>query len=494
MVEVEVDVSSGMPKFVIVGLGDTAVNESRDRVRSAIKNNGLEFAAKRITINLAPANIRKEGCAFDLPIGIGILAATAQLPIKNLSDYALVGELSLSGEIKPVKGILAMAMKLSKYGIKNFFVPNKNSDEAAVVKGINILPVNNITEVIRHIKGERIINPYVVEIDKVFNRNVTYDVDFADVKGQESVKRALEVAASGSHNCLMVGSPGSGKTMIARTLPTILPHLGFEESLEVTKIYSSAGLIPEDTSLIVTRPFRTPHHSISAASLIGGGRIPKPGEMSLAHYGVLFLDELTEFPSNVLEVMRQPLEDGQVTISRVNATITYPSKTMIVCAANPCKCGYYGDSIRECTCTPTQISNYLSKLSGPMLDRIDIQVQVKGIKYTDINDSRKSEYSQVIKQRVTKARKIQHERYKAEGIYTNSQLKAHMLDKYCRLEKEGKQLLESVFEKLGLAARAYSRILKVARTIADMDESEGIKIRHIAEAIQYRSLDRNIVG
>lgn len=494
LVEVEVDVSKGLPAFVIVGLGDVAVNESKERVRSAIKNSGFKFIATRITINLAPANIKKEGSAFDLPIAIGILAATEQIPAQRLKNYAFIGELSLSGEVKPIKGVLSMAMKLSQCGIKDFFVPWGNCAEAAVVKDINVLPIKNITEVIRHIKGDCAIRPCIVDIDKVFNNVDQYDVDFKDVKGQESVKRAIEVAASGAHNCLMVGSPGSGKTMIARTLPTILPQLEFEESLEVTKIFSSAGLLPSGLSLITRRPFRTPHHSISPASLVGGGRIPKPGEMSLAHYGVLFLDELPEFPSNVLEAMRQPLEDGKVTISRVNASITYPSEIMIVCAANPCKCGYLGDAMKPCTCTPKQVSNYMGKLSGPMLDRIDIQIQVKGVKYKELDTQQKGECSDVIKKRVTRARKIQYERYKSESIYTNSQLKPYMFERYCALDSNGKKLLEGVFEKLGLTARAYSRILKVARTIADMDESEKIKPAHLAEAIQYRSLDRNFAG
>lgn len=491
-VEVEVDITQGMPSFAIVGLGDAAINEAKERVRSAIKNTGYEFPVKRITINLAPANVRKEGSAFDLPIAVGLLAATSQIPTGELDKYAFIGELSLGGGLKPVGGVLPMTINLMESGVRNIILPAGNAPEAAVVKGINVIPARDISEVIRYLSGEKEILPYKINIGDIFNKINKCNEDFEDVKGQDSVKRALEVAASGAHNCLMIGSPGSGKTMLARRLPSILPPLTFEESLEVTKIYSSAGLLPAGVSLMTVRPFRAPHHSISYASLVGGGKIPKPGEISLSHYGVLFLDELPEFGRNVLEVMRQPLEDGQVTISRVNANYTYPSRTMLVCAANPCRCGYLGDDTKPCTCSPIQVQRYLSRLSGPLLDRIDIQIQVKGVKYGDIESAGKTESSDRIRERVVRVRTVQFERYRNSGIYANSQLSPSMIEKYCRLDSEGKQLIKSAFEKLGLSARAYNRILKVARTIADIEGSERIKTPHIAEAVQYRSLDRKL--
>lgn len=492
-VEVEVDIAQGIPSFVIVGLGDAAINEAKERVRSAIKNTGYKFPVKRITINLAPANVRKEGSSFDLPIAMGLLAATEQIPAGELGEYAFVGELSLGGDLKRVDGVLPMTINLMKSGVKNIMLPAENASEAAVVKGINIIPAHHVSEVIRHLSGEKKIPRFKINIDDIFINGINvHSEDFEDVKGQDSVKRALEVAASGAHNCLMIGSPGSGKTMLARRIPTILPPLTFDESLEVTKIYSSAGLLPAGASLMTVRPFRAPHHSISYASLVGGGRIPKPGEISLSHYGVLFLDELPEFGRNVLEVMRQPLEDGHVTISRVNANLTYPSKTMLVCAANPCRCGYLGDETKPCTCSSAQVQRYLSKLSGPLLDRIDIQIQVKGIKYGELDTPGKAESSKRIKERVVKARAIQYERYRDSGIYTNSQLSPAMIEKYCKLGSPERQLMKNAFEKLGLSARAYNRILKVARTIADMEGSERIRSAHIAEAVQYRSLDRKL--
>lgn len=489
-IEVETDISNGIPAFDIVGLADVAVRESKERVRSAIKNVGFDFPVRRITINLAPANIRKEGSAFDLPIALGILTATGQMSNPVIDNYMFIGELSLDGDIKPVNGILPMAITALQEGIEYMVLPAANADEAAVVKGLKILPVRNISEIILHLNGEMQIKEHCVDIDEFFNGNADYEIDFADVKGQENVKRALEVAASGAHNCIMVGSPGSGKSMVAKRLPTILPSLTFEEALEVTKIHSIAGMLPAKTSLITTRPFRAPHHTISDISLIGGGKVPKPGEISLAHYGVLFLDEVPEFGRDALEVLRQPLEDGIVNISRVNASLTYPAKVMLLCAANPCKCGNFLDTSKQCTCTPKQVQQYLGRLSGPLLDRIDIHIEVASVKYKELESVKQEEKSSKIRERVNKARSIQLERYKGMRIYSNAQLQPYMIEKFCRLDDECRRLLKTAFEKLGLSARAHNRILKVSRTIADMDESTDIRPCHIAEAIQYRSLDR----
>jgi magnesium chelatase family protein len=490
IVDVETDINNGMVVFDIVGLGDAAVKESKERVRSAIKNNNFEFPLRRITINLAPANLKKEGCSLDLAIAIGILASTEQIYALELDKYLFIGELSLDGEVKPVNGILPMAICAMNEGVENLVLPIANADEAAVVKNINILPIRNINDIIKHLSGERLVEKHTVDIDGIFNNNVDNELDFADVKGQENVKRALEVAASGAHNCIMIGSPGSGKTMIAKRLPTILPSLSFEEALEITKIHSISGILPPKTSLITTRPFRSPHHTISDISLVGGGRIPKPGEISLAHYGVLFLDELPEFTREALEVLRQPLEDGVVTISRVNASLTYPAKTTLICAANPCKCGNFLDVSKQCNCTPKQIQQYLGKLSGPLLDRIDIHIEVASVKYKELESTKVEEKSSSIRERVNRARKVQLERYKGLKIYSNSQLLPSHMNRFCKLDEGGKELLKNAFEKLGLSARAHNRILKVSRTIADMDESELIKTNHLAEAIQYRSLDR----
>lgn len=490
LVIVETDISNGIPSFDMVGLGDTAVKESKERVRAAIRNAGLEFPVKRITVNLAPADKKKEGSAFDLPIALGILTATEQIRNNMLEKYAFLGELSLDGGIKPVKGILPMVLSAREAGVDNIVLPVENVDEAAVVKGVNVLPAKNIIDVVNHLNGESEIKRHEVDIESFFNRSIAYDVDFADVKGQETVKRALEVAASGGHNCLMIGSPGCGKTMIAKRLPTILPFMTFEEALDVTKIHSIAGDLPANTSLITQRPFRAPHHSISNVSLIGGGKIPKPGEISLAHYGVLFLDELPEFNKNALEVLRQPLEDGVVTISRINATLTYPARTTLICAANPCKCGNYLDDTKECTCSPKQIQHYLGKISGPLLDRIDLHIEVASVNYKDLESQEEGEKSSVIRERVNRTRKIQLERYKGFEIFSNAELSTSMIKKFCKLDENSKGILRSAFDRLGLSARAHNRILKVARTIADMEESENIKSNHLLEAIQYRSLDR----
>jgi magnesium chelatase family protein len=490
VVEVETDISSGIPAFEIVGLGDAAVKESKERVRAAIKNTGMEFPVRKITVNLAPANQKKEGSVFDLGIALGILSATEQIQNSQLGSYLFIGELSLDGEIKPVNGVLPMAVCAMQEGIENLVLPVANADEAAVVKNLNILPAKNISEIIQHLNGEKAMERHAIDIDSIFNKQAEHELDFSDVKGQQNVKRALEVAASGAHNCLMIGSPGSGKTMVAKRLPTILPTMSFEEALEVTKIHSIAGVLPPKTSLLTSRPFRSPHHTISSIGLIGGGRIPKPGEISLSNYGVLFLDELPEFAKNALEVMRQPLEDGMVTISRVNASLSYPACVTLIAAANPCKCGNYLDPDKTCNCTPKQIQQYLGKLSGPLLDRIDIHIEVASVKYKDLESTREEEKSSVIRERVNRTRKIQLERYKALRIYSNSQLQGAQIPKYCKLDDKGRELLKNAFDRLGLSARAHSRILKVARTIADMEQSEEIRQCHLAEAIQYRSLDR----
>ena len=490
IVDVEVDISMGLPAFDIVGLPDTAVRESKERVRAAMKNSSFEPPVKRITVNLAPADKKKEGPSYDLPITIAILSAMEQLGKANTDDYMFLGELSLDGRLRPVNGALPMVICAKQNGIKNVVLPMENADEAAVVNGVNIFGAENLYDIVKHISGEELIVAHTVDVDALFDVDKSYHIDFSDVKGQQNVKRAMEVAVAGGHNIIMIGTPGSGKSMLAQRLPTILPDLTFDEALEVTKIHSIAGVLPDNTALLTTRPFRSPHHSISAPGLAGGGSVPRPGELSLAHNGVLFLDELPEFRRDVLEVMRQPLEDGVVTISRVNGTLTYPCRTTFAASMNPCKCGYYGDTVRECTCTPMQISKYVGKISGPLLDRIDIHIEVASVKYSDLEKTEKTESSADIKSRVNKARKIQLERYKDEGIFSNAQLSASMIRKYCALGSEEKALLRAAFDNLGLSARAHDRILKVARTIADLGNNEKITSNHIAEAIQYRSLDR----